>query len=81
MSYCLRLTRKYAGHSSFSAYRLAWSTAVLDLLAMFLSNGYHGPAFDVKLVGYQFKHAVRTSLDAFAAAIAFASVDYYEVVA
>ena len=81
MRYCMRLTCKYAGHFSFSTYRLAWSTAVLDLLSMFLFNGYHGSVFNVKLVGYQFKHAVRTSLDTFAAAIAFVSIDHYEVVA
>lgn len=81
MGYGLRLTRKYARHFSLSTHRLARSTTVLDFLAMFLSDCYHGSTFDVKLVWYQFKHAVGTSLDTFAAAIAFIGVNYYEIVA
>ena len=77
----MSFTSEYAGYFSFSANGLARSTGILDFLAMFFANCYHGSTFDVKLVGYQFKHAVRTSLDAFAAAIAFICVNYYEIVA
>jgi hypothetical protein len=81
MSYGLRFTSKYTRHLSLSAYRLARSAAILDFLAMLLSDRSHGPAFDVKLVGYQLEHVVRAGFHAFATSVAFVGVNYDEIVA
>jgi hypothetical protein len=48
---------------------------------MLLLHSRHGSAFNIVLIGDEFKNFVGAGFDAFAAAVALVSFDYYEVVA
>jgi len=76
-----RLTREYARQFAFASHGFAWSTTVFDFFPMLLFDSCHGSAFNVELVGNKFQNFVRAGFDAFAAAIALVSFNYYEVVA
>jgi hypothetical protein len=75
------LTCEHAGQFAFASHGFARSAAVLDFFPMLLFDNCHGSAFNVKFIWDEFKHFIGAGFDAFAAAIAFVSFNYYEVVA
>jgi len=81
MAYGFGFAGQHAGKPSFSSNWFAWSTAVLDFLAVFILHCCHRSAFNVILVLRDFEHFGRTGFHAFAAAVAFVCVYYDEVVA